>query len=105
MKRLFRFIFMLCVSLMLISCSKSYSIIKEGTHRYSKDGYYRLVSGVTDDNIRFYLHDSKFYLDNTFEKPVATLYQEKDGDYTTEFRGKTYEFSADDLKVLELVWK
>lgn len=69
---------------------------------YSRDSYYQLVNEVTPDKIKFYVHDSQLYLDNTFSDVVGTIYKREDGTTFIEYNGKEYDLSEDDLIVFNV---
>lgn len=69
---------------------------------YSKDAYYIMENAITDENIKFYVHDSQIYLDDTFSKPVGTMYKREDDSSYLEYKDKEYSLSKEDLELIKI---
>lgn len=69
------------------------------SNEYSRDNYYQMTHEITDENIKFYVHDSQLYLDDTFSDVVGTIYKGEDGTSYIDYKGQEYNMTEDDLQV------
>lgn len=76
--------------------------VQKEPEEYSRDKYYQMVTELTEDNIKFYVHDSQIYLDDTFSEPVGTIYKREDESMYILYNEKEYDLTESDLEIREV---
>lgn len=71
--------------------------------KYDKSNYYQMEASLTEDNIRFYVHNNNLYLDDKFKDSVGAVYREKDSDDVyILYHNKKYPLSDNETKLVEV---
>lgn len=71
--------------------------------KYDKSNYYQMEAYLTEDNIRFYVHNNNLYLDNKFKDSVGAIYREGDSDSMyIVYHDKKYPLSDNETKLIEV---
>ena len=71
--------------------------------KYDKSNYYQMEASLTEDNIRFYVHNNNLYLDNKFKDSVGAIYKESDSsDMYIVYHDKKYPLSDNETKLIEV---
>lgn len=93
---------MIIVAVMLFSRLDEYAE-KYAHEEYNKSNYYQMQASLTEDNIRFYVHNNNLYLDNKFKDSVGAIYKEPDssGMYIV-YKDKKYTLSDSEKKLVEV---
>ena len=90
------------ISIMIFTRLDEYAK-KYAQEKYDKNNYYQMETSLTEDNIRFYVHNNNLYLDDKFKDSVGAIYREKDSaDVYILYHNKKYPLSDNETKLVEV---